>query len=63
MFVVALIAPLMLLDLAAFASKLVQRYDVIAASGVSPWLGGPGLALYGMLGDAAFVGVAAGGLV
>jgi lipoteichoic acid synthase len=53
-FVIALVAPLMLLDLACFASKLVQRYDVIAREGISPWIGGPGIALYAMLGDVSF---------
>jgi lipoteichoic acid synthase len=55
LFVVALCAPLLLLDLCGLVSKLAQRYEVIARDGVSPWIGGPGLAAYGMLGDVAFL--------
>jgi arylsulfatase A-like enzyme len=54
LFLLALIAPLLLLDLAMFASKLVQRFDNIAWDGVSPWTGGPALALYAMAGDVGF---------
>jgi lipoteichoic acid synthase len=55
LFVVALCAPLLLLDLCGFVSKLSQRYEVIAGDGLPPWIGGPGLTLYAMLGDAAFL--------
>ena len=55
LFVVALCAPLLLLDLLCFISKFAQRYDVVAKDGVSPWIGGPGLTLYAMLGDFAFL--------
>ena len=55
LFVVALCAPLLLLDLCCFVSKLAQRYELIARDGVSPWYGGPGLTLYAMFGDFAFL--------
>lgn len=50
----AVVVPLLALDLAVAVSKLAQRYDIVAAGDVSPWIGGPALALYSMIGDAAF---------
>jgi phosphoglycerol transferase MdoB-like AlkP superfamily enzyme len=54
LFVVALVVPLIALDLAVTLSKVIPRFGDIAASSATPLRTGAAIVLYSMLGDFAF---------